>query len=50
MGCSRPHRRENYEVIIARLKEAMKLTGQRCAVEEAAAAKASADAAEKSAK
>ena len=47
MGCSRPHRRENYDVIIARLKEAMKLAGQRCAVEEAAAAEASGKAAEK---
>ena len=34
MGCSRPHRRENYDLIIAKLKEAMKLQGQPCQVEE----------------
>ncbi len=34
IGCSRPHRRENYEIIIEKLKEAMKISAdQKCAVE-----------------
>jgi Zn-finger protein len=33
MGCSRPHRRENYEVIIDRLREAMRVSAKDCPVE-----------------
>ena len=39
MGCSRPHRRENYEVIISRLRDAMGLAGRTCPVDAAKADK-----------
>ena len=33
MGCSRPHIRENYDIIIERLREAMKIAAdQKCCV------------------
>lgn len=40
IGCIRPHRRENYDVIIARLKEAMNTRSKPCPVEERLAAEA----------
>ena len=43
MGCSRPHRRENYEVIIGRLKDAMKLAGQKCRVDASRESKKTAE-------
>ncbi len=43
MGCSRPHRRENYDLIIEKLKEAMRLSGKPCPVEEKFKSSASGD-------
>ena len=40
IGCSRPHKRENYDQIIARIKEAIGTKGKPCPVEESLAAEA----------